>query len=101
MGTLKHVEGRTESADGEPGLMPGIAPAGPDLAPIAGVSLDQFAAVSKGIAVYNYDQARLAEVAASQGIDPVSWDNAARGWSVRIKGNPAIALRFNQLYRAV
>ena len=77
---------------------PGLA-AGPDFEPVAGVTLDQFAAVSKGIAAHNYDQSRLAEVAQSQGIDPGSWDSAAQGWNARIQGNPAVAQRFNQLYR--
>jgi hypothetical protein len=78
---------------------PGFAASGADLEPVAGVTLDQFAAVSKGIAAYNYDQSKLAEVAASQGIDPVSWDSAAQGWNSRIQASPAVAQRFNQLYR--
>jgi hypothetical protein len=82
------------------GLQPGAAPTGPDFEPIAGVSLDQFAAVSKGVAAYNYDQSRLVEIAANRGIDAVSWDSASRGWNDRIKANPAVAQRFNQLYRA-
>ena len=72
----------------------------PDFEPIAGVALDQFAAVSKGIAAYNYDRSRLAEVAAAQGIDPVSWEAASQGWTSRIQASPAIAQLFNQLYRA-
>jgi hypothetical protein len=78
---------------------PGLAAAGPDFDPVAGVTLEAFAAVSKGIAAYNYDQSRLAEVAAAQGIDPVSWESAAQGWNARMQGNPAVAQRFNQLYR--
>jgi hypothetical protein len=75
------------------------SPAGPDFEPIAGVALDQFAAVSKGIAAYNYDQSRLAEIAASKGIDPVSWQTACHAWNDRVKASPAVAQRFNQLYR--
>jgi hypothetical protein len=85
---------------GQAGLpQPGF-PAGPDFEPVAGVTLEQFAAVSKGIAVYNYDQSRLAEVAASRGIDPVSWDTASQGWNGRIQSSPAVAQQFNRLYRA-
>jgi hypothetical protein len=82
------------------GLAPGGAPAGADFEPIAGVSLEQFVGVSKGAAVYNYDQSRLAEIAALKGIPAFSWEDASRGWNDRIKGNPAVAQRFNQLYRA-
>jgi hypothetical protein len=82
------------------GLAPGGAPAGADFEPIAGVSLEQFVGVSKGVAVYNYDQSRLAEIAALKGIPAFSWEDASRGWNDRIKGNPAVAQRFSQLYRA-
>jgi hypothetical protein len=73
---------------------------GPDCEPIAGVALQQFAVVAKGIAAYNYDQSRLAEVAAAHGIDPVSWEAAAQGWNSRIQASPALAQQFNRLYRA-
>ncbi len=79
---------------------PGFPAAGPDFEPVAGVTLGQFAAVSKGIAAYNYDQSRLAEVAASQGIDPVSWETASQGWNSRIQSSPVVAQQFNRLYRA-
>jgi hypothetical protein len=84
---------------GLPGTQPGVAPTGPDSDPIAGVSLEEFAAVSKGIAAYNYDQTKLPEIAASRGIPSANWDEATRGWNGRIQANPAIAQRFNQLYR--
>jgi len=79
---------------------PGAAPAGPDFEPIAGVSLEQFAAISKGVAAYNYDASKLVEVAASKGVDAASWETAHVGWNDRIKANPAVAQRFILLYRA-
>ncbi|HWF78991.1 MAG TPA: hypothetical protein VN695_00330 [Streptosporangiaceae bacterium] len=79
---------------------PGAAPTGPDFEPVAGVSLELFAAISKGVAAYNYDAAKLPEIAASKGVDAGSWDEASRGWNDRIKANPAVAQRFNVLYRA-
>jgi hypothetical protein len=79
---------------------PGAAPAGPDFEPIAGVSLEQFAAISKGVAAYNYDASKLVDVAASKGVDAAAWETAHVGWNDRIKANPAVAQRFNQLYRA-
>ena len=77
----------------------GMAPAGPDFEPVAGVSLEQFAAVSKGVAAYGYDPSKLVEIAASRGIPAHLWAAAHQGWNDRIKANPAVARRFNQLYR--
>jgi hypothetical protein len=79
---------------------PGAAPVGPDFDPIAGVSLEQFAAISKGVAAYNYDQSKLPEIAESKGVPAPHWEEASRGWNDRIKANPAVAQRFNLLYRA-
>jgi len=79
---------------------PGAAPTGPDFEPIASVTLEQFAAISKGVAAYNYDQTKLVEVAAQNGVGAEDWETASRGWNDRIKANPAVAQRFNVLYRA-
>ena len=79
----------------------GTAAAGADFEPVAGVSLEQFAAVSKGVAAFGYDPTKLPEIAASKGIDAVTWDAASRGWNERIHRNRAVAQRFNQLYRAI
>ena len=75
-------------------------PAGPDFEPIDGVSLEQFAAVGKAVAAYNYDSSRLPEIAASKGIPAAAWESASRGWNDRLLANPAVAQRYNQLYRA-
>jgi len=77
----------------------GAGPAGPDFEPIAGVALDQFAAVSKGVATFNYDQSKLVEIAGSRGISASAWAAAHQGWNDRIRSNPAVAKHFNQLYR--
>ena len=90
-------------AQGQAAVAPGAvgpAPAGPDYEPIAGVTLEQFAAVSKGVAAFNYDASKLVEIAASRGIASYDWEQAHHGWNERIKANPAVAARFNQLYRA-
>ncbi len=81
------------------GGMVGAAPTGPDFDPIAGVTLEQFAAVSKGVAAFNYDATKLPEIAASRGISGTDWADAHHGWNERVKANPAVAQRFNQLYR--
>jgi hypothetical protein len=76
------------------------APAGPDFEPIDGVTLEQFAAVGKAVAAYNYDGTRLPEIAASKGIPGAVWETASRGWNDRLLANPAVAQRYNLLYRA-
>jgi hypothetical protein len=83
------------------GFGPGgsAAAGGPDFEPIAGVTLEQFATVSKGVAAYGYDGSKLVEVAQSQGIDAATWQSASQGWNARIMATPAVAQRFNQLYR--
>jgi len=91
--------GQMGQAGGAPGVV-GPAPTGPDFEPIAGVTLEQFAAVSKGVAAFNYDASKLVEIAASRGIASYDWEQAHHGWNERIKANPAVASRFNQLYRA-
>lgn len=100
MRTLNCARDTADMVGAAPEEEAGAAHARPDFEPIAGVALDQFAAVSKRIAAYNYDRSRLAEVAASQGIDPVSWEAASQGWTSRIQASPAIAQQFNRLYQA-
>jgi hypothetical protein len=91
---------------GQPGgMQPGPAmggaglAGGPDFEPIAGVTLEQFASVSKGVAAYNYDASKLVIIAGQKGISAFAWDSAHTGWNDRIRSNPAVAQRFNQLYR--
>ena len=71
----------------------------PDFEPIAGVGLEQFAAVSRGFAAFGHDLAKLAHVTASAGIPAQQWEAAAAVWQERIRYNHAVARRFNQFYR--
>jgi hypothetical protein len=70
------------------------------LMPAAGVTVEQYVAVVKGVAAYNYDQAMLPTIAASHGIDRTSWDEAASVFNARVTSSPAFAQHFNMLYRA-
>ncbi len=80
---------------------PGAAPAGPDFEPIAGVSLEQFAAISKGVAAYNYDATKLPEVAASHGRRPGQLGDArTRAGTTASRPTRPSRQQFNQLYRA-
>ena len=78
------------------GAVPPQAPAG-GLEPIAGVSLELYAEISRGLADVGYDQARAPEVAASKGVGADDWQAAMDGWNARM-ADPAVAQRFNALY---
>jgi hypothetical protein len=69
-----------------------------DFDPIAGVPIELYAEISKGLAAYNYDITKGPEVAASKGVSAESWNAAMTGWNDRIKANRAVAQRFNALY---
>jgi hypothetical protein len=111
MGMLRRMKYRKDTVAAAPDIaalayrlaaqaQPGAGAGGFPFNAIADVSLDQFVAVSKGVAAYDHDQSKLTDVAAGHGIDSFTWEQAARGWNERIKANPAVAQRFNQLYQA-
>jgi len=77
-----------------------IQPAAASLVPIAGVDLDLYVRISKGIAAYNYDAAMLPTVATSFGISRADWTIASAGWATRIQTDGSVGARFNQLYLA-
>lgn len=80
-------------------MAPPAAAAGTaDFEPIAGVSIELYAEISKGLAAYNYDITKGPEVAASKGVSADDWNAAMTGWNERIKANRAVAQRFNALY---
>ncbi|MGN6220442.1 MAG: hypothetical protein ACTHNQ_13150 [Microbacterium sp.] len=71
------------------------------LEPIAGVDLERYARISKGIAVYGYDASKLPFVAASFGVASDAWEAAQAGWAARIQADRGVGRRFNELYAAV
>jgi hypothetical protein len=80
---------------------PQAAPAGACAAnyePVAGVSLELYAEISKGLAAVGYDQSKAPEIAATHGVSAESWQAAVDGWNDRIRTTPAVANRFNALY---
>lgn len=81
------------------GAQPGGAETGAYFDPIASVSIEEFAAVTKGVAASGYDPTKLPEIAASKGIGAATWQTAHQGWNERIRRSRAVARRFNQLYR--
>ncbi len=78
-----------------------LAPQPGGLDPIAGVDLTTYARIVKSIAPHGYDQSLLPGIAASQGIDGASWQQAHDGWNQRIQAAPAVARAFNDAYRSV
>jgi hypothetical protein len=69
-----------------------------ELEPIAGVSLELFAEVTRGLADYNYDQTKAVVIAEQKGIAADAWQTAADGWNERITANPALSQEFSRLY---
>ncbi len=73
---------------------------GPDFAPIANVSLELFAEISKSLATVNYDLTQGPRMAAAHGITAENWAAALEGWNARMKSNPAVGRRFGALHAA-
>lgn len=76
-------------------------PAPGNLEPIAGVDLDRYARIVKGIAAYQYDEAKLPVVAGMFGVDPAAWAEAQAGWGGRIQADRGVGRRFNEIYATV
>lgn len=74
------------------------AAVGPDFEPIAGVSLELYAEISKGLAAVNYDQSQAAGIAATKGVSGENWQAAMDGWNARMQTNPSVGKRFNAFY---
>jgi len=76
-----------------------VAPAGgADFDPVAGVDLQLYAQIAKGLAAYNYDQSKGPEVAATKGVAADAWQAAVVEWNARMQRNPAVAKAFNTYY---
>jgi len=71
---------------------------GPDFEPIAGVSLDLYADISRDLASVSYDQTQAPGLALARGVSGDNWRAALDGWNGRIQSNPAVAQRFNARY---
>ena len=72
-----------------------------NLEPIAGVDLERYARIVKGVAAYGYDHSKLVFVAASFGVNDASWEAAQAGWAARIQADRGVGRRFNEIYLAV
>lgn len=71
---------------------------GPDFEPVAGVSIEAYAAVCREVAAAGYDQTRAPALAAARGIAAADWEAAVDGWQERMRQNLAVGQRFNALF---
>jgi hypothetical protein len=71
----------------------------PRMLPIEGISLQDYARISKVAATRGLDVAGLAGYVAQLGIDPAVWTRATDGWNARFKGDMALAAYFGRLYQ--
>jgi hypothetical protein len=71
-----------------------------NLDPIAGVGLELYAKVSRGIAPYGYDQSKLPRVARAFGVAPGDWALAQDGWTARIHEDRDVASLFSEYYKS-
>ena len=72
-----------------------------NLDPIAGVDLERYARIVKGIAPYGYDDSKLVEVASGLGVDAASWAEAQSVWAARIQADRGVGRRFDEICTAV
>ena len=77
-----------------------VATAGADFEPIAAVSLELYAQISKSLATIDYDLSRSIRLAGDKGVSEESWAVAVEGWNARMAANPAVGSRFSALYAA-
>lgn len=71
---------------------------GPDFEPVAGVSIEAYAAVHREVAAAGYDHTRAPALAAARGIDAADWEAAVVGWQERMRQNLAVGQRFSALF---
>ena len=69
------------------------------LEPIAGVTIEKYAEISKAIGEQKLDQAGTERLVRSRGMTPESWQAAYEGWNERFKGNMALSVHFGNLYQ--
>jgi hypothetical protein len=89
-GGQAYVNGFNAANAGEP--QPG------NLEPIAGVTLETYTSIVKGLGAAAGDEAAGVLAAQARGVGAADWSSAKAGWGARIQGDRAIGSRFNTLY---
>ena len=75
---------------------PAAAPTGPDFEPVAGVSLETYATISREL--QGRDASELKGIATRHGVDTGAWEQAMAEFTARMQRNPAVAKEFNRHY---
>lgn len=73
-------------------------PSAADLEPIAGVTLQVYAEISRGLAAHGYDTSKSFDLAVARGISREDWQTAMDGWNARMAASPAVGRAFNDAY---
>ncbi len=72
----------------------------PSMRPVAGVTLELYAQIVRSIAMMNHDLSMLTPMAALHGVDDQSWNEARRGWNIRIATDDAVNSAFCVSYHS-
>jgi len=70
------------------------------LAPVHGVTLDQYAEVAKRLASHGYDPATTGDIAEELGIPLAVWKRARAEWDRRLVSDPEVAAEFSRSYKS-
>jgi hypothetical protein len=82
------------------GASSGVEAIDPELLePIAGVTLEKYAELSKAVGERKLDQAGIESFVQLHGLTPEAWQAAYDGWNERFKGNMALSVHFGNLYK--
>ena len=69
------------------------------LEPIAGVTLEKYAELSKAVGERKLDQAGIESFVQLHGLTPEAWKAAYDGWNARFKDNMPLSVHFGSLYQ--
>lgn len=69
------------------------------LEPIAGITIERYAELSKAIGERNLDLDRIENFVRSHGVGYDDWQAAFEGWNERLKHNTALSVHYADLYR--
>jgi hypothetical protein len=69
------------------------------LEPIAGITLEQYAELSKAVGERKLDQAGIESFVQLRGLTPEAWQAAYDGWNERFKDNMALSVHYGNLYQ--
>jgi hypothetical protein len=103
MGVFKQIKDMKSTVHDAPARIEQASPvatAKADFEPIAAVSLELFAQISKSLATIDYDLSRSIRLAGDKGVSEENWAVAVEGWNARMAANPAVGTRFSALYAA-